>query len=208
MARANPPASPAGAQLAGAGPGCHDYSSAGRNGVRRSDSRGVAALGNAERGAAGGDGADVCRPGSVNSGDYSACTGPRKDCPVRSIYRLHRGVSGRWTRPGKCAGSGPASHGLRRPVAHLTILLLPSLEASLARARRRNGRQIAQGTDENRFETEGRAFYERVFLKYQEIAARETLRVVTIAEDASVDAIEKRIVEVVEERLARVAATA
>jgi dTMP kinase len=84
----------------------------------------------------------------------------------------------------------------------LTILLLPSLEASLARARRRNGRQMAQGTDENRFEAEGRAFYERVFLKYQEIATRESLRVVTIAEDASVDTIEKRIVEIVEERLA------
>ena len=69
----------------------------------------------------------------------------------------------------------------------LTILLLPSLEASLARARRRNGRQLAHGTDENRFEGEGRAFYERVFLKYQEIAARESLRVVTIAEDAPVE---------------------
>jgi dTMP kinase len=67
---------------------------------------------------------------------------------------------------------------------------------------------MAQGTDENRFETEGRVFYERVFAKYQEIAARETLRVVTIAEDASVDAIERRIVEIVEERLARVAASA
>ena len=89
----------------------------------------------------------------------------------------------------------------------LTILLLPSLEASLARARRRNGRQIAQGTDENRFEAEGHAFYERVFLKYQEIAARESLRVATIAEDASVDTIEKRIVEIVEERLARFAAS-
>ena len=29
----------------------------------------------------------------------------------------------------------------------LTILLLPSLEASLARARRRNGRQLAHGTE-------------------------------------------------------------
>ena len=85
----------------------------------------------------------------------------------------------------------------------LTILLLPSLDASLARARRRNGRQLAQGTDENRFEGEGRAFYERVFLKYQEIGARESLRVVTIAEDASVETIEKRIVEIVEGRLTR-----
>ncbi|MHB1674271.1 MAG: dTMP kinase [Acidobacteriaceae bacterium] len=89
----------------------------------------------------------------------------------------------------------------------LTILLLPSLEASLARARRRNGRQLAQGMDENRFEAEGRAFYEHIFLKYREIAARESLRVVTIAEDAPVETIEKRIVEIVEERLARIAAS-
>lgn len=88
----------------------------------------------------------------------------------------------------------------------LTILLQPSLEASLARARRRNGRQMAQGTDENRFEAEGRAFYERVFLKYREIAARESSRVVAIEEDVPIDAIEKRIVKIVEERLARFAA--
>ncbi|MHB1937561.1 MAG: dTMP kinase [Acidobacteriaceae bacterium] len=87
----------------------------------------------------------------------------------------------------------------------LTILLLPSLQASLARARRRNGRQMAQGMDENRFEAEGRAFYERVFLKYREIAAREHFRVVTIEEDASVDAVEKRILEIVEKRLERFA---
>jgi dTMP kinase len=113
---------------------------------------------------------------------------------------------------GRSLGSAPVLE-LHRAVCgdlwpDLTILLLPSLEASLARARKRNGRQIAQGTDENRFETEGRAFYERVFLKYQEIAARESLRVVTIAEDASVDAIEKRIVEIVEDRLARVTTSA
>jgi dTMP kinase len=89
----------------------------------------------------------------------------------------------------------------------LTILLLPTLEASLARARRRNGRQMAQGTDENRFEAEGRAFYERVFLKYREIAARESLRVVTMAEDLPIDTTEKRIVKIVEERLACFAAS-
>ena len=82
----------------------------------------------------------------------------------------------------------------------LTLLLLPDLDASLARARRRNVRQQTQDADENRFEAEERAFYERVYSQYREIAARDVLRVVTIADDAPVDAIEKRIEKIVEER--------
>ena len=82
----------------------------------------------------------------------------------------------------------------------LTLLLLPDLDASLARARRRNVRQQTQDTDENRFEAEERAFYERVYSQYREIAARDVLRVVTIADDAPVDVIEKRIEKIVEER--------
>ncbi len=88
----------------------------------------------------------------------------------------------------------------------LTLLLLPNLDASLARARRRNERNSrapAHGTDENRFEAEERAFYERVFAKYREIAARDASRVVTIEDDASVDAIEQRILTVVKERIAQ-----
>ncbi len=82
----------------------------------------------------------------------------------------------------------------------LTLLLLPDLDASLARARRRDVRQQTQDADENRFEAEERAFYERVYSQYREIAARDGLRVVTIADDAPVDAIEKRIEKIVEER--------
>src|SRR5579863_2441694 len=60
----------------------------------------------------------------------------------------------------------------------LTILLLPSLEASLERARRRNDRVAAQsGKDENRFESEQDAFYRRVWQKYREIARRDAQRV-------------------------------
>ena len=45
----------------------------------------------------------------------------------------------------------------------LTLLLLPDLATSLFRARRRNTRHAQQhGTDENRFEREGDAFYTRV----------------------------------------------
>jgi dTMP kinase len=85
----------------------------------------------------------------------------------------------------------------------LTLLLLPNLDASLARARRRNLRQQTHGSDENRFEAEERAFYERVFDKYREIAQRDSLRVVSIEEDASVDQVEQRILTIVQQRMIR-----
>ncbi len=86
---------------------------------------------------------------------------------------------------------------------NLTILLLPPLEASLRRARRRNLRHIEQrGTDENRFERESDAFYQRIHRAYEEIARREPERVVMIANDSSIDAIEMCIASVVDERLA------
>jgi dTMP kinase len=85
----------------------------------------------------------------------------------------------------------------------LTILLLPDFDASLMRARRRNVRMQQSGTDENRFEREGEAFFRRVYNKYREIAAREPLRVVEMEGDARIEEIHQRIVRVVEERLAR-----
>jgi dTMP kinase len=88
----------------------------------------------------------------------------------------------------------------------LTLLLLPPLKASLARARRRNDHHTQNhGADENRFEREPDAFYARIHAAYKKIAAREPGRVVTIANDAagdnSIDAIELRIRALVEERL-------
>jgi len=94
----------------------------------------------------------------------------------------------------------------------LTLLLLPPLEASLTRARRRNHRDAAaksnaatQAADENRFERESGAFYTRVHDAYLRIAAREPHRVVTIANhdagDNSIDAIELRIRAIVAARL-------
>lgn len=84
----------------------------------------------------------------------------------------------------------------------LTLLLLPSFEASLARARRRNDRVEAEtGKDESRFETEQDAFYRRVWNKYREIAARETDRVVLIEGDLTIDDVHEQIVEAVAERL-------
>ena len=91
----------------------------------------------------------------------------------------------------------------------LTLLLLPSLEASLARARSRNERTANEsGKDEGRFEAEQDAFYERVWQKYREIAAREPDRVVLIEGDLSIDEVHEQIVEAVAEHLAVLAAAA
>jgi dTMP kinase len=84
----------------------------------------------------------------------------------------------------------------------LTLLLLPDLAASLRRARRRNTRHVQQhGSDENRFEREGNAFYQRIHAAYEAIAVREPNRVVPIRDDASIEVIEARIQAIVAERL-------
>ena len=84
----------------------------------------------------------------------------------------------------------------------ITILLLPSLNASLARARRRNTREeAATGKDENRFELEQDAFHRRVWEKYHEIAAREPERVTLIVGDLSIGEVHEQIVEAVAEKM-------
>jgi dTMP kinase len=84
----------------------------------------------------------------------------------------------------------------------LTLLLLPSLKSSLARARNRNDRATAQtGQNESRFEQEQDAFYTRVWEKYREIAAREPERVVLIEGNLTIDEVHEQIVEAVSERL-------
>ncbi len=86
----------------------------------------------------------------------------------------------------------------------LTILLLPPLEASLIRARRRNERNARRaGTDESRFEREGDGFYTRVYEQYRVIAAREPERVYAIAREDSIEAIAAEILGVVQQRLCR-----
>jgi dTMP kinase len=84
----------------------------------------------------------------------------------------------------------------------LTLLLLPSFEVSLARARRRNDRAEQQtGSSEGRFEQEQDEFFRRVWEKYREIAAREPQRVALIEGDLSIDDVHEQIVETVAERL-------
>jgi dTMP kinase len=84
----------------------------------------------------------------------------------------------------------------------LTLLLLPSLDKSLERARRRNDRVTEQsGPDESRFESEQDAFFRRVWEKYREIALRDSDRVVAVEGDLSIDDVHEQIVEAVSERL-------
>ena len=90
----------------------------------------------------------------------------------------------------------------------LTLLLLPPLDASLKRARRRNHHASQKdGTDEGRFERESEAFYTRVHSGYQYIAQREPHRVVTLGE-GSIDDVASRIGETVDQRLSSVDAAA
>jgi dTMP kinase len=84
----------------------------------------------------------------------------------------------------------------------LTLLLLPPLESSLARARRRNERTVRQqGTDENRFEREGDDFYLRVYDQYRAIAAREPQRVTLLEQQAPIEQIAAEILDTVRQRL-------
>jgi dTMP kinase len=86
----------------------------------------------------------------------------------------------------------------------LTLLLLPPLETSLARARRRGDRAGAQGgRDEARFEQEQDGFHRRVRDKYSEIAVREPERVTTIEGELGIDEVHERIVAAVTGLLAR-----
>jgi dTMP kinase len=87
----------------------------------------------------------------------------------------------------------------------LTFLLMPSVEASLARARRRsNSSADVKVRDEGRFEAEKDAFFYRTRKKYLEIAATSFWRVVLIEGDISIEEVHRRIVRVVSERLARI----
>ena len=84
----------------------------------------------------------------------------------------------------------------------LTILMDSDVSASVNRARRRNQQQKADNKgDENRFETESRAFFTRVHDKYLEIAEREPQRVALIDARPPADATHAKIVQAVRERL-------
>src|SRR5579863_8836028 len=136
--------------------------------------------------------AEVIEPG-LASGKTVVCDrftdsteayqGGGREIGSATILELHRLV---------CGGLQP----------DLTLLLLPSLQLSLHRARRRTDRVAEQnGKDESRFEREDDAFYQRVWEKYREIAAREPERVVLIEGDLAIDEVHEQVVEAVAMRL-------
>ena len=91
----------------------------------------------------------------------------------------------------------------------LTILMLSDVEASVTRARRRNLGRIpsvapateTQPSDENRFEQESRAFFQRVAGAYKAIAKREPQRVFVVDARRALDVVHKEIVAAVRQRL-------
>ncbi len=90
----------------------------------------------------------------------------------------------------------------------LTLLLLPPLDASLIRARRRNRRTAQKnGAEEGRFERESDAFYTRVYAGYRHIAEREPQRVITLGE-GTIDEIASQIATEVDACVARSQAAA
>ena len=86
----------------------------------------------------------------------------------------------------------------------LTILMDSEVEASVARARRRNLSKVAtaQGgeADENRFEQENQAFFTRVHDAYLAIARREPHRVLMLDARRQPDVVHREIVDAVRQR--------
>jgi dTMP kinase len=84
----------------------------------------------------------------------------------------------------------------------LTILMVSDVARTVARARRRNVEQSrTMADDENRFEKENRAFYNRVLAAYMAIAKRAPQRVVPVDAANPIAKVHEKIVGIVEERL-------
>ncbi len=84
----------------------------------------------------------------------------------------------------------------------LTILMVSDVARIVARARRRNAEQSKlMAEDENRFEKENRAFYNRVLAAYMAIAKRVPERMVPVDATDAIAKVHKKIINVVEERL-------
>jgi dTMP kinase len=111
-----------------------------------------------------------------------AYQGAGRQLGVEAVLTLHRIL---------CLGLQP----------DLTLLLDNDVAASVARARRRNNRAAVGEADENRFEQENRAFYERVHLQFLAIARRETERVVLIDARRPLEEVHIEVVTAVRKRL-------
>ena len=82
----------------------------------------------------------------------------------------------------------------------LTILMDSDPAASVERARRRNRAQVDK-TDENRFEQENRAFFERVHEQFLAIARREPERVFVVDARRAIATVHREIVRAVRDRV-------
>jgi dTMP kinase len=90
----------------------------------------------------------------------------------------------------------------------LTVLMDSDPAASVERARRRNtSRHGLSRGDENRFEQENRAFFDRVHNAYLEIARREPQRVLILDARRHMEVVHREIVAAVHQRLLGAAAT-
>ncbi|HTZ97266.1 MAG TPA: dTMP kinase [Terriglobales bacterium] len=89
----------------------------------------------------------------------------------------------------------------------LTILMDSDVATSVKRARRRNRSQAGAKNDENRFEQESRAFFERVRSAYLAIAERDPQRVAVVDARGTAEETHRLIMEVVRRKL-RLAKTA
>ena len=83
----------------------------------------------------------------------------------------------------------------------LTILMDSDVASSVQRARRRNRTQPSEKNNENRFEQENRAFFERVRKAYLAIADRDQQRVAVIDARGTPEETHRRIMEVVRRKL-------
>lgn len=107
---------------------------------------------------------------------------------------------------GRKLGSGPVLE-LHRVLCagikpDLTILMNSDVAASVQRARRRNKAQISSDSaDENRFESENRAFFTRVHTAYLEIAKREPERVFVVDARGTPDQTHAKIIDIVFKKL-------
>jgi dTMP kinase len=110
-----------------------------------------------------------------------AYQGAGRQLGMETVLTLHRVI---------CLGLQP----------DLTLLLDNDVSSSLARARRRN-RSAAGESDENRFEQENRAFFERVHQQFLSIAHREPERVALIDARRGIEAVHCDVLAVVRERL-------
>lgn len=90
----------------------------------------------------------------------------------------------------------------------LTILMDSDPAASVSRARRRNRARLAAEADENRFERESRAFFERVHNAYHAIARREAHRFFVVDARRPAEIVHPEIVAAVRDRFKLAARTA